>query len=246
MIQVNIEIHNFYLLIGEIMNIQIFNPSDDTSQISGFTIVVDVFRAFSVSYYIDNNNPEKYIISESIEHSMMLKDEFPASILIGERKGIKVDGFEYGNSPTEILGKDFSENTVIHTTTAGTKGLLLQPIENEVVVGSFVNSKALLDYIKLKEIEKVNIYCTARKRNNSGEEDYLFAEYFKQQLLGEKSEFDSIVPCLREGSGKKFSDPGFAPYSDFLYCLDISRFNSILRRKIVDEDTHQIELERLN
>ncbi len=130
------------------MNIQIFNPSDDASQISGFTIVVDVFRAFSVSYYVDDNNPGKYIISESIKHSMRLKDEISASILIGERNGIKVDGFEYGNSPTEIHGNDFSEKTVVHTTTAGTRGLLLQPSENEVVVGSFVNSQALLDYIK--------------------------------------------------------------------------------------------------
>ncbi len=227
------------------MNIKIYNPDDDASKISGFTIVVDVFRAFSVAYYIDNNNPIKYIISESITHSMTLKRELPSSILIGERNGIKIDGFKYGNSPTEIQNEDFSDNIIIHTTTAGTRGLLIQPIENEVVVGSFVNSNALLKYIEYKNIDKINIYCTAGKKKIFGEEDYLFAEYLKQRLLGERTEFDSIVLRLREGSGKGFSATGFAPYSDFLYCLDISRFNSILKRKIVMGESHSIELERI-
>lgn len=227
------------------MDIQIYNPSDDASKITGFTIVVDVFRAFSVSYYIDNNNPKKYIISESIEHSLKLKEGNPNSILIGERNGIKIQGFDFGNSPTEIQNNDFSNNTIVHTTTAGTKGLLLQPMENEVVAGSFVNSEALLKYIRDKNIQKVNIYCTARKKEIFGEEDYLFAEYIKQKLLNNENKFDSIVPRLRSGSGKGFSDTGFAPYSDFLYCLDISRFDSILRRKVVADKSHRIELERL-
>lgn len=227
------------------MDIHILSPGDNASLISGFTIVVDVFRAFSVSYYIDHNNPERYIISESIEHSFQLKERVRHPLLIGERQGIKIEGFDFGNSPTEIRNRDFSSNTIIHTTTAGTRGLLLQPADNEVVVGSFVNTEALLDYIRRRNIQKVNIYCTAEKGALYGEEDYLFAEYFRNRLLGKESHFDAIMLQLRRGSGKGFSDTGFAPYTDFLYCLDVSRFHSLLRRKRVKEDTHSIELERI-
>lgn len=57
----------------------------------------------------------------------MLKQQNNESLLIGERKGVKIEGFDYGNSLTEIVDKDFSNKVVIHTTTAGTKGLMRQP-----------------------------------------------------------------------------------------------------------------------
>jgi 2-phosphosulfolactate phosphatase len=41
---------------------------------------------------------------------------------MGERKGKKLPGFDYGNSPTEIQAIDFSGKTVIQTTSAGTQG----------------------------------------------------------------------------------------------------------------------------
>lgn len=226
------------------MEIQTYSPYDDASTIKGFTIVIDVFRAFSVSYYIDNNGPQKYIISESIEHSQNLKNLVSNSILIGERQGIKIEGFDFGNSPTEIYENDFSGKTIIHTTTAGTKGLLLQPHENEVVVGSFVNAQALLNYIEKNKIQKVNFYCTARPKGILGEEDYLFADYMTNKLLDRDCKYDEIINSLRKGSGKGFLETDFAPYTDFLYCLDVNRFDSILRRKIVKESTHRIELER--
>ncbi len=225
--------------------VNIYSPRDNASSIRGFTVVVDVFRAFSVSYYILANNPAKYIISESIEHSMALKDRYANILLIGERQGIKIDGFDFGNSPTEITGQDFSGKTVVHTTTAGTKGLLLQPEQNEVVVGSFVNLQAIIDYITDNQLSRVNIYCTALPEQMFGEEDYLYADYLRRRLSGEPCDFEDIYIRLRRGSGKGFSDTGFAPATDLYYCLDISRFNSILKRKLVDAEHHGIELEAI-
>ncbi len=227
------------------VEVNIFSPNDDASAIRGFTVVVDVFRAFSVSYYILANNPAKYIISESIEHSQELKARYEDVLLIGERQGIKIDGFDYGNSPTEITGRDFSGKTVVHTTTAGTKGLLLQPEQNEVVVGSFVNLQAIIDYIHAKKIDKVNIYGTALPEQMFGEEDYLYADYLKKKITGEPCDFEDVFIRLRKGSGKGFSETGFAPATDLYYCLDISRFDSILGRKLVDEEHHGIELEKI-
>ena len=228
------------------MTVNVYSPDDDASLIEGFTIVVDVFRAFSTAYYIDANNPRKYIIAEGIDHSWEIRKAIPECRLVGERQGIKIDGFDYGNSPTEIQGEDFSGMVIVHTTTAGTNGLLAQSVENEVVVGSFVNSEALLEYIRIKDMDRVNIYCTAGKGRLFGEEDYLFADYFKERLLGGRPDFDSIVLRLRKGSGKGFLEPGFAPYTDFLYSLDVGRFSAVLGRKIVSEKTHTIELERVD
>lgn len=224
------------------MIVNILSPDDDVTQIEGFTVVVDVFRAFSTSYYIHSNNPVRYILTDSISEAKDLKSSIDNSLLIGERNGIKIEGFDYGNSPTEIMEQDFTKQTIIHTTSAGTKGLIKQPINNEVIVGSFVNVKAIIDYIYTNKIEKVNIYCTAKKDSLYGEEDYLFAEYLRSKLLNKNISFEDIVVRLRNSSGKGFKKDGFAPYTDFLFCMDIDRFNYILKRKTTDKSIELVKI----
>lgn len=224
------------------MRIDIFTPDDDPRNIDGFTIVIDVLRAFSVSYYILANHPQKYIVVGSVEQAFRLKGAIENSVLVGERQGIKVEGFDYGNSPTEIVNADFNGKTIIHTTTAGTKGLLAQKSENEVVVGSFVNAGALIGYIKEKHIERVNMYCTAQKEQMFGEEDYYFADYMRSMLTGGRPNFPEMVRTLRERTGKGFCDTGFAPASDFEYCMKLSSFDSVLKKKIVRNEDYEMEL----
>jgi len=224
------------------MKINIYSPDINTNTINGFTIVVDVLRAFSVSYFINANNPKKYIVVDSIEQAFELKNKIKNSILIGERQGIKIEGFDFGNSPTEIIDKDFNNKIIIHTTTAGTKGLLAQKPENLVVAGSFVNAAALVEYIQKNNIEIINIYCTAPKGTVFGEEDYYFAEYLKSVLLGKSVDFDNIFKILKQGTGVGFSEKGFAPYSDFAYCMELNKFNKILKREIIKNENYKIEL----
>ena len=224
------------------MEVNIYSPEDDTDKINGFTIVVDVLRAFSVSYFINANNPKKYIVVDSIEQAFKLKNSIVDSFVIGERQGIKIEGFDFGNSPTEIINQDFTNKTIIHTTTAGTKGLIAQKITNEVVAGSFVNANALVEYINKKKINVVNIYCTAPRNVTNGEEDYYFADYLKSVLLGNILDFITIVEQLKLGTGKGFSENGFAPYSDFVYCMELNKFDKILKKKIVNDQDYQIEL----
>jgi 2-phosphosulfolactate phosphatase len=130
------------------MDIRILDPSCDPASIRGLTVVVDVFRAFSVAYYIHANRPAKYLVVDDIGLARKVKLSVPGALLIGERGGAAIPGFDFGNSPTEIVGRDFSGKTVVHTTSAGTKGLLAQPRENEVVVGSFVNCPALVRFVR--------------------------------------------------------------------------------------------------
>ncbi len=224
------------------MQINTYSPSDDASKIQGFTIVVDILRAFSTAYYIHQNKPKKYIVTDNIEHAFSLKIKYKNVLLIGERQGIKIDGFDFGNSPTEVINNNFNNNCVVHTTTAGTKGLLLQPPHNEVIIGGFINCDAIHNYIKSKNIEIINIYCTAPKDSMYGEEDYLFVEYFTDKLLEKPTYFEKIVTKIRNGTGKGFKNNGFAPYTDLLYCLDYSRFDYILKKKIVFNEEHSVEL----
>jgi 2-phosphosulfolactate phosphatase len=85
------------------MKINIWEPDSDISKIEGIVIVIDVFRAFSTNYFIANQNPKNIFAVDSIEKAFELKQKYGNSaVLVGERQGIKIDGFDFGNSPTEI------------------------------------------------------------------------------------------------------------------------------------------------
>jgi 2-phosphosulfolactate phosphatase len=227
------------------MEIEIFSPEDDAAHIDGFTIVVDVLRAFSVAYFIDAAGPDAYLVVDSVEEAFSLRRELGNALLVGERGGVKIPGFDFGNSPTELLGQDFRGRIVVHTTTAGTKGLVAQKPENEVVVGSFLNAGALIEHIESRRLERVNIYCTAPAGVVFGEEDYVFADYLARRLLGDDVDFPALVERLRAGTGRGFREGGFAPYSDFVHCMELDRFSVILRRKAASGKDRYIELERI-
>jgi 2-phosphosulfolactate phosphatase len=224
------------------MTVNVFDPSCDAASIRGFTVVVDVFRAFSVSYFIAAQKPSRYLVVDDVDLAFELRDRTPGAVLVGERGGFKIAGFDFGNSPTEILAGDLSGKTVIHTTTAGTKGLARQPAENEVAAGSFVNARAIARYAVDRGLDEVNVYCTAERGNLHGEEDYLFADYLSALLTQDPTDFPAIRERLRAGSGKGFSEIGFAPESDFAHCMSLDRFDAVLRRFACPDEPRAFEL----
>lgn len=129
------------------MNIKILQLIEGARKAEGLTVIIDVFRAFSVACYVFNNGAEKIIPVGSLETAYALKEENGEFILMGERKGKILPGFDYGNSPAHVQGVDFSGKTVIHTTSAGTQGIVNAVKADEIITGSFVNARAVARYI---------------------------------------------------------------------------------------------------
>jgi len=227
------------------MHVQIHDPTARIEEIHGFTVVVDVLRAFSVAYFIEKATPGKYIVVNDIEIAFDLKEKFKSVILIGERSGVKIPGFDFGNSPTEILNQNFSNHIVVHTTSAGTNGLIKQSRKNLVVVGSFVNFSSIVKYVLNNNIEIVNIYCTASRGDIFGLEDYLFAEHLRESLLSGFVEYDEIRTKIFDINKEGFSESGFAPRTDLLLCLDINKFDSLLTPVPCTLDNKLLELRKL-
>lgn len=224
------------------VDVRVYSPEDDPASIEGFTVVVDVLRAFSVSYYIAAARPDRYLVVESVDEAFRLRDLVPNPILVGERMGVKVPGFDYGNSPTELLGADLRGKTVVHTTTFGTKGLVRQPAANEVVVGSFVNAAAITKLVRERCLDRVNVYCTATPGRANGEEDYVFASYLDAALNGRDFDFRATVDRLRATTGAGFREDGFAPASDFELCMILGRFDAVLARALPSDGLGDAEL----
>ncbi len=58
-----------------------------------------------------------------------------------------VEGFDFGNSPTDISQADVRGKTIVHTTSAGTQGLTNASGADVVLTGSLVNAAAICEYI---------------------------------------------------------------------------------------------------
>ena len=122
------------------MHIEILDLIEGAKQARGLTVIIDVFRAFSTACYVVRNGAREIIPVGDVQIAYRLKEENSDCVLMGERQGEKLPGFDYGNSPTEIEDVDFSGKTVIQTTSAGTQGFANAMDADELVSGSFAPS----------------------------------------------------------------------------------------------------------
>lgn len=197
----------------------------------GIVVIIDVFRAFSVACYCLHGDPEFLMPVGSVEDARLLKEKYPAAILVGERGGKKINGFDYGNSPTELCKVELSGCQIIHTTHAGTQGVVNAMHASEVLTGSFLNAAATARYILNKSPEVVTLVRMGWKAETRSDEDDLCAEYLEHLLNGEDFDSSEIKNTLRQSAcSKRFFDPlqPWSPESDFDLCLDINRFDFII------------------
>jgi 2-phosphosulfolactate phosphatase len=221
------------------MQIDILDLIEGARQARGLTVIIDVFRAFSTACYVVRNGAREIIPVGDVDRAYQLKEENPSYVLMGERKGKQLPGFDYGNSPTEIQTIDFSGRTVIQTTSAGTQGFANAKHADELITGSFVNAGAIVSYIKKKTPERVSLVCMGTWAVKPNDEDTLCAEYIRDSLNGQKTDSRRIYAQLRKSkTARIFFDPKvkWAPEKDFDYCLNIGLCDFVLKAEKVENE----------
>lgn len=214
------------------MNIRILQLIEGAKAARGLTVVIDVFRAYSLEAYLIANGAEKIIPVADVELAYKLKAENPDYILAGERHGKILPGFDMGNSPSEMLAVDVKGKTVVHTTSAGTQGIANATHADEIIGGSLVTAKAIAKYIKSRNPDEVSLVCMGLEALAPTEEDTLCAEYIKSMLENKPFDLAPEVESLRYTSGAKFFDPAqndVFPRDDFFMCTEVDRFDFVLR-----------------
>jgi 2-phosphosulfolactate phosphatase len=105
-------------------------------------IVVDVIRATSTIAQALAAGYERVLCCAEIEEARALRAELPSSLVGGERKAVRIEGFDVGASPREFL--EARAETLILTTTNGTRAILETAEQcDDVVLGSLLNLDAV-------------------------------------------------------------------------------------------------------
>jgi 2-phosphosulfolactate phosphatase len=228
------------------MNIRILEFVEGARQAKGLTVIIDVFRAFSVACYASDAGAAKIIVTDEVSKAFDLRKSYKRAVLVGERDEKKIPGFDLGNSPTEIIKTDLTGRIVIHTTTAGTNGLINAADADMILTGSLVNAAAVAKYIQQIHPDQVSLVAMGYRATISAEEDLLCAEYIKSMITGKGIAFESRIADLRLSSGRRFFQPenlDFSPPTDYFLCTMTNRFNFILKAE--KRTDGNINLERI-
>jgi 2-phosphosulfolactate phosphatase len=213
------------------MKITILHLVDGARKAEGLTVVIDVFRAFSLAAYAFNAGVDRIFPVGKVEEAFALRELMPGALIAGERNEQKVEGFDFGNSPSELLNVDLKGKTLIHTTSAGTQGLVNAVNAEILLTGSFVNADAIVEFIQKIKPNTVSLVCMGYGALHPIEEDTFCAEYLRDKLLGKNPDFKAMKQIMRQTSGQRFFDPEkqhYSPQRDFELCLDLNCFNFII------------------
>jgi len=152
-------------------------------------IVVDTFRATTSMLALKNAGARKiYIVQNEKEAKEIKSKKFPKSLLVGEKEGLKIDSFDYGNTPSLFYNSNFKKKKIIFTSTSGAKAFLSLTSRKNVYTGALVNLSKLSEKISRIAIRrKSNIYIVP-----SGyfmdENEYVVEDWITCALIAKKIE----------------------------------------------------------
>lgn len=198
----------------------------------GIAVVIDVFRAFSLAAYAFGRGARSVVPVASVDLARELKSSHPDWLLVGERHARQLPGFDCGNSPTQLEQFDLRDRTLIHTTHAGTQGLVNAEYADEVLTGALVNAGAIVRYIQSKNPDQVTLVRMGHEAVERCEEDDACAQILSARLTGNRIDELSLIEDLRQASSaQKFFDPvcEWAPAGDFERCTQLDKFDFVLR-----------------
>lgn len=154
----------------------------DESAVEGrVAVVIDVIRATTTMVEALANGARAIIPTASTEEAVKLASSLgrKETLLCGERKGMKVQGFDLGNSPSEFAPNVVGGKQLVMSTTNGTRAFLAAEDSHRVLAASFLNLSAVVKAVR----EEVDLlFICAGKEDRFSLDDALCAGYLIERL----------------------------------------------------------------
>lgn len=152
-------------------------------------VVIDVLRATSTINTILFSGAKSVMPVETLDECMKLRDQ--GYIIMAERMGKKVEGFDFGNSPTKIEKSEFEGKDVGIATSNGTKAIVKTKGSHITLIGSFLNLSKIIEYINNSNND-VLLVCSGWK-GSTNLEDTLCAGAIVAGLQNFEYDSDTVI-----------------------------------------------------
>jgi 2-phosphosulfolactate phosphatase len=166
----------------QVLNVYALPTLVEPAELAGGTVVViDVLRASTVILHALEAGAVEVIPCLEVDDARAAADELPPGqcVLGGERHGLRIDGFDLGNSPEEYTPSTVGGKTVVFTTSNGTRAMLHARLARRVLIGAFVNATAVCQ--QLLGQEQVHLLC-AGTGGQISQDDILLAGMLVERL----------------------------------------------------------------
>ena len=214
------------------MEIRVSSLLQGAKESSGISVVIDVLRCFTTETIAFQRGAEKIILVAEIEKAMDLKRKGLGTLLMGEVAGKRPEGFDYGNSPVDILDVDFEGKTIIQSTRAGTVGVVNAGNSEVIYGGSLVAASATVEAIKAHDPKLVNLIAMGLEGRVRADEDEQCALFLKNLLQGRQPDVDSLKNLILVGEEAQKYGNDLTPHwpkEDLDIALDVDSHDFAIR-----------------
>lgn len=203
----------------------------------GCYVVIDVLRASTVICTALSNGAKEIIPFADVEAARSQHAKVASSsLLCGEREGVKIPGFDLGNSPAEYTRESVSGKSLYYASTNGSVALAQSPRGVETVVAGLVNLTAAAEQIDKTGLTTL-IVCSGREGGFSLEDAVcagaLIARLWEvsehaepatdsayaAQAIWDRYKDDPTMALWQSDHGKYLISLGFG--SDLATCADV-------------------------
>ena len=202
------------------MSVRRLSGLEGAREADGTAVIIDVFRAFTTAAFCVAAGAREVVLVGDHVQALALKAADPSLFLTGEIDGRPIPGFDIGNSPSRIEGRDLTGRRVVQRTSAGTQGVVAAAAASEIVLGCLVIAGATIRYLRGRD--PISLVAMGTHGGGDHDEDEICAAYLEQLLL------DAIAPAPAISLAPPESWPDWFPRRDAELALEVDRFDFAL------------------
>ncbi len=178
------------------MRVRVASLIEGAASATGAVVIIDVFRAFTAAAIAFSRGAKRIIMVDDLERALALRTAAVGDCCMGERRGAKPPGFDFGNSPAELARARLDGKTLIQTTTNGTAGINAATRAERIFAGAFVSAGATVRALQRAAPDVVTLVAMGREGTRRADEDELCALYLRSRLEGRTPDAEALFRLI--------------------------------------------------
>lgn len=185
----------------------------------GHVALIDVFTATTAAVALLERGATRIIPMRSAQRARALRAREEGTVLMGERWGKKLPGFDHNTSAVRASALDVAGRQVVLSTTNGTLGMLSAESAERLFLGCFRNLEALVRH--LADADEITLVPIGLAHGSiKAIEDEVCAEAVRRRLVGEPVDSAGLQERIRRDLSSRLRNIG--RQKDVEYCLEFN------------------------
>lgn len=170
-------------------------------------VVIDVLRSFTTAAVALAQGASAIYPVEGVAAAMVLTGRIQDPVSVGAVVGgDPAPGFDFGNSPSQLMQADLAGKNIVLSTAAGVCGLQRFRRAPRLYAASLVCARATAEAIRAAGAQEVCFVITGEWVDRDGDEDIACADYIESLLRGDQPAAEAFAQRVRDSDfGQRFT-----------------------------------------